>query len=260
MCLLPTEIGCQDYIVSDIEPIFSASPAVAAALSNERDEAGQNTLLSRRIPGGFLKVVAAKAPRNLRRHNVRILFINEADGMEATAEGSPIMLAERHPLSFPGRRTVMSSMPVQDDTSHVLRAYAQSGARIFEVPCPACGAMTKIRWTDMAWDEGASDRARFRCPIVEWKPESGTSRSWSQRGTGGRPVPKCGDMRVFDSTPSSTLHANVARGKLAAEFAVAKDDPTTLQTFDNTILGQGWRSKGDELAEDELAARAAPFG
>lgn len=48
--------------------------------------------------------------------------------------------------------------------------------------------------------------------------------------------------------------------KLAAEFLTAKDDPSTLQTFVNTILGQGWRGEGEELADDDLAARAEVFG
>ena len=33
LCLLPAEADCRDYMVSDIEPIFGASPALAAALS-----------------------------------------------------------------------------------------------------------------------------------------------------------------------------------------------------------------------------------
>ncbi|WP_368484133.1 terminase gpA endonuclease subunit [Phaeobacter sp. HF9A] len=51
-----------------------------------------------------------------------------------------------------------------------------------------------------------------------------------------------------------SLHANAAWGKLAAEFVAAKNDPSTLQTFVNTILGTGWRSDGDELAEEAQVA------
>ena len=146
LCLLPAEADCRDYVVSDVEPIFAASKAVADALADDSEDGERNTLLSRRFPGGSLKVVAAKAPRNLRRHNVRILFIDEADGMEATAEGSPIMLAERRTLSFPDRKIILGSTPVHDETSNVLRAYAQSDRRIFEVPCPECGAMYRNHW------------------------------------------------------------------------------------------------------------------
>ena len=48
--------------------------------------------------------------------------------------------------------------------------------------------------------------------------------------------------------------------KLAAEFLQAKDDPAELQTFVNTILGQGWREAGAEIDDAALQARAEPFG
>ena len=58
MIVLPTESDCRDYMVSDIEPIFEASPALSAVMSKDLDPSGRNTLLSRRFPGGTLKVTA----------------------------------------------------------------------------------------------------------------------------------------------------------------------------------------------------------
>ena len=164
LALLPTEADARDYMVSDIEPIFEASPALAGLLEADSGEAGRNTLLSRRFPGGSLKIVAAKSPRNLRRHNARIVLVDEADAMEPGAEGSPIALAEKRTLAFPDRKIVLGSTPVHEDTSHVLRAYAQSDQRIFEVPCPACGTFAEITWDAITWDEAAPETARWRCP------------------------------------------------------------------------------------------------
>ena len=65
LALLPTEADARDYMVSDIEPIFDASPVLRGALGDAEDEGGRNTLLSRRFAGGSLKIVAAKSPRNL---------------------------------------------------------------------------------------------------------------------------------------------------------------------------------------------------
>jgi hypothetical protein len=51
LALLPTESDCRDYVVSEIEPLFAATPAVAGLLTDgERD-----TLLSRRLSGGSIK-------------------------------------------------------------------------------------------------------------------------------------------------------------------------------------------------------------
>lgn len=260
LCLLPAESDCRDYVVSDIEPIFSASPAVASALAGDQDEAGRNTLLSRRFPGGSLKVVAAKAPRNLRRHNVRILMMDEVDGMAPTAEGSPILLAERRTLSFPDRKIVLGSTPVHEETSHVLRAYAQSDMRIFEVPCPCCGALSELQWGHIVWPEGQPEAARWRCPNCGEEIEERHKPAMVEAGRWRATAPEVQGHAGFRLNALISLHANAAWGKLAAEFVAAKNDPTTLQTFVNTILGQGWRSEGDELDESALAARAEAIG
>jgi phage terminase large subunit GpA-like protein len=91
LVLLPTEADARDYVVSDVEPVFNSTPVLRGTLSAAvGDEVERNTLLHRRFPGGSVKFVAARAPRNLRRHTARILLIDEADAMEIGAEGNPI--------------------------------------------------------------------------------------------------------------------------------------------------------------------------
>ncbi|PZX14602.1 phage terminase large subunit family protein [Celeribacter halophilus] len=260
LALLPTEADARDFVVSDLEPTFSASPMVASALSEEQDEAGRNTLLSRRFPGGSLKVVAAKSPRNLRRHNVRVLVIDEADAMEQTQEGSPITLAERRTLSFPDRRIIMGSTPTFEETSHVIRAYGKSDARVFEVPCPECGTFTEIQWRNIEWDEGQPETAYFRCPHCAARIEERHKAEIVQKGAWRATRPEVRGHAGFKLNALVSPHANASWGKLATEFLSAKDDPTLLQVFVNTILGEGWKGEGDELAEDELAARAEACG
>ena len=259
LCLLPTEADCRDYVVSDIEPIFSASPTLSGSIGDDRDEAGRNTILSRRFPGGSLKVVAAKAPRNLRRHNVRVLLCDEVDGMEASAEGSPILLAEKRTLSFADRKIVIGSTPVFEDSSHVLRSYAQSDGRVFEVPCPDCGELHEIGWGDIQWPEGAPERACYACPfcgsLVEERHKPAMVAAGSWRAT----RPHVQGHAGFRLNALVSLLANASWAKLATEFLSSKDDPALLQTFVNTILGQGWRESAEELDESELAARAEEF-
>ena len=259
LALLPTEADARDYMVSDLEPTFAATPTLAGLLTADAGEGGRNTLLSRRFPGGSLKVVAARAPRNLRRHNVRVLLIDEADAMEAGAEGSPIMLAERRTLSFANRKIVMGSTPIHEETSNVLRAYAASDQRIFEVPCPHCGARFELLWKHIHWPEGAPERAYAACPangcVIDERSKAAMVGAGAWRATAA--VTGHAGFRL--NALISGL-ANASWGKLAAEFVTAKADPATLQTFVNTILGQGWREAGEELDEAELAARAEPFG
>lgn len=204
-------------------------------------------------------MVAAKAPRNLRRHNVRVLFMDEVDGMEVTAEGSPIILAERRTMSFPDRKIVLGSTPVFEETSNVLRAYAQSDARVYEVPCPDCGGFSEILWDQIIWDAGAPETARWRCPDCAAEVPERHKADMVTAGHWRATRPEVQGHAGFRMNALIALHTNAAWSKLAAEFIAAKDDPSTLQTFVNTILGQGWRSDGDELDEADLVARAEAF-
>src|SRR5438876_6534698 len=45
LALLPTESDCRDYVVSEIEPLFAATPAVAGALAADVEEGARNTLM-----------------------------------------------------------------------------------------------------------------------------------------------------------------------------------------------------------------------
>lgn len=260
LCLLPAEADCRDYMVSDVEPIFAASPAVAKALAYDLDGDDRNTLMSRRFPGGSLKVVAAKAPRNLRRHNVRVLFMDEVDGMEPTSEGSPILLAEKRTLSFPDRKIVLGSTPVHEETSNVLRAFAESDARIFEVPCPECGAFAQIEWDDIVWDEGLPETARWKCPHCREEIEERHKPAMVEQGQWRATRPEITGHAGFHLNALVSLHTNASWPQLAREFLAAKKDPTTLQTFVNTILARGWSNAGGELDNEELENRAESFG
>ena len=260
LLLLPTEADCRDYVVSDLEPIFNATPALAGLLTAEADEAGRNTLLSRRFPGGSLKVIAAKAPRNLRRHNVRVLLVDEADAMEPGQEGNPLTLAERRTMSFANRKIVIGSTPTFEATSNVLRSYALSDKRVYECPCPACGTFTEVLWRHIEWQPDRPETAAFRCPHCESLIPEKHKRAMMDAGQWRATCPDVIGHAGFKINALVSPHANAAWGKLAAEFIAAKGQPDQLQTFVNTILAEGWKESAEELDENELAARAEPWG
>jgi phage terminase large subunit GpA-like protein len=292
LALLPTESDARDYMVSDVEPIFAASPALRGLLSDDVEEGERNTLLHRRFPGGSLKVVAARAPRNLRRHTARILLIDEADAMETTAEGNPIRLAERRTLTFANRKIVIGSTPVFEETSAVLASYAASDQRVFEVPCPSCGAFTEILWQHIEWPPSEPERAAFRCPhcteLIEERHKASMVAAGRWRATKvgspvdpslarvasgptiigspadpmltGSPADPVSRHAGFRLSALVSLLANASWGRLAAEFIEAKDRPEELQVFANTVLAQGWSAPGVEIDEAALASRAEDWG
>lgn len=260
LVLLPTESDARDHVVSDIEPVFEATPILCGTLSGEDGTGERNTLTARRFPGGSIKVLSARSPRNLRRHNARVLICDEADGMEITAEGNPLRLAERRTVSFANRKIIIGSTPLFSETSHVLRAYAESDQRVFECPCPACGGFTEIMWGHIEWQEGQPATAAFRCPHCAELVEERHKAAMVEQGRWRATRPDVRGHHGYRINALVSLLANATWAKLAAEFLGAKEDPAELQVFVNTILAQGWTESGEEIDDDALAARAEPFG
>ena len=259
LVLLPTEADCRDYTVSDIEPIFAASPVLRGALADDVEEGERNTLLSRRfLGGGSLKIVAARAPRNLRRHTARILIVDEADAMEVGAEGNPIRLGERRTLTYANRKIIVGSTPIFVDTSAVIRAYGESDGRIYECPCPECGTFTEISWAMIVWPEAKPEEAAFKCPHCQ---TTISERRKTRMVTAGRwrvTRPEIKNHAGFRLNSLISLLPNASWGKLAQEFLNAKDDPAELQVFTNTVLAQGWATPA-MVDETALRNRAEPF-
>ncbi|MGK9052132.1 phage terminase large subunit family protein [Neorhizobium petrolearium] len=259
LLLMPTEADCRDVVVSDLEPIFESSLPLRGLLSAEADETGRNTLLSRRFPGGSLKIVPSRAPRNLRRHNVRILLCDEVDGMENTAEGDPLLLAERRTLSFPNRKIVVGSTPVFED-GRVLSAYALSDMRIYECPCPYCGMLSEIVWKDIVWPEGEPQKAEWRCPSCSNTVPERLKAEMVANGGWRATRPEVIGHHGYKLNALISPHVNASWGRLAQEFVAAKGNPDNLRVFVNTYLAEGWRDGGEELDEDGLRSRTEPFG
>lgn len=258
----PTESDCRDYVVSDLEPLLDATPDLAGRLSYDPSGGGveRNTMMSRRFAGGFLKVIASKAPRNLRRHTARVLIVDEADAMPVGPEGPPIALAEVRTMSFADRKIIIGSTPLDAETSNVVRAYGMSDKRVFEVPCPECGEFTEILWRHIRWPEGDPSSAAYHCPecgaVIGEKHKTGMVEAGRWRVT----APEVQGHAGFRINALVSPLANASWGKLAAEFVDVSGDTDRLKPFVNTVLGEPWVENSEEADENELAGRVEPFG
>jgi phage terminase large subunit GpA-like protein len=175
------------------------------------------------------------------------------------AEGNPIRLGERRTMSFANRKIIIGSTPLYADTSAVLRAYAESDGRVFEVPCPACGGLTEIMWMHIEWEPGRPNTTAFRCPhcgeLIAERHKAAMVAAGAWRAT----RPEVRGHAGFRLNALVSLLVNASWGKLAAEFLAAREDPAELMVFTNTILAEGWREAASEIDESALASRVEPF-
>ena len=208
---------------------------------------------------------------------LEILIVDEADAAEIGAEGDPILLAEKRTLTFANRKIIIGSTPIFEDTSAVVRSYASSDSRVFEVPCPECGGFTEIMWQHIVWpgEEPAVEaapgvlakaavpakpgEAAFECPHCKTLIPERYKASMVASGAWRATKPDVEGHAGFRLNSLVSLLANASWGKLAVEFLAAKNMPDQLQTFVNTVLGQGW-SAPTMISEAALASRVEPIG
>ncbi|WP_236638150.1 phage terminase large subunit family protein [Mangrovicoccus ximenensis] len=257
IALQPTADDARDFSV-ELESLFEASPDLRGLLSDDGEDGKRSTMLARRFPGGSLKFLAAKSPRNLRRHTTRFLAMDEVDGYEVTQEGDPITLAEMRTLTFRDRKILMGSTPVFD-YGPITRKYEESDKRVFEVPCPSCGDFSEIRWADIRWAEGEPESAHWVCPNSGCCVDEKHKPAMVQAGRWRATAPEVKGHAGFAINCLVSPHFNARWSKLVSEFLNAKRSPETLQVFTNTILGQPWKTDGEDLDEHELYRRREPF-
>ena len=210
-------------------------------------------MLHRLFPGGSLKCVAGKSPRNMRRHTARVLMIDEVDAIEVSAEGDPVALAERRTMTFDDRKIIVGSTPISAETSHVVRSYLETDRRVFEVPCPACGAYTEIMWRHIEYDPAKpSETVGFTMPALRGADRGAAQAAMVRAGQWKITAPEVLDHAGFRLNSLVSLLANCAWGKLAAEYERVKDDDDRLKVFTNTLLGEPWQEAADQI--DQIGA------
>lgn len=269
--LVPTDDDCKGYAVDEMEPMFEASPALANILVKSRND-GRNKLTRKALlGGGSIKILAARSPRNLRRHDAKKLFCDEVDAMEITGEGDPLSLAEMRTFAHADRKIVVGSTPTEEDISIIDKRYKTSDQRIFEVPCPYCGTFFEILWQHIRWPQGVPEEAVCICPHCEVAHLEGApppqpindrqKLEMAEKGVWRATRPEVKNHRGYKINALVSGLANAAWPMLAAEYLKAKrGGPSELQVFANTVEGRPWATSIGRVDASGLAARVEPWG
>jgi phage terminase large subunit GpA-like protein len=269
--LVPTDDDARGYAVDEMEPLFEASPALQNILVKGRND-GRNKLTRKQLMGGgSIKILAARSPRNLRRHDAKKLFCDEVDAMEITAEGDPLYLAEKRTFAHADRKIVVGSTPTEEDFSIIDKRYNESDKRIFEVPCPHCGVFFEILWGHIRWPEGRPTEAVCICPHCEDAHSHGgpppkpildrQKGEMAENGVWRVTKPEILGHRGYKINALVSTLANAAWPKLADEFLKSKRaGPSELQVFANTVEARVWQTSIGRVDASGLAARVEPWG
>ncbi len=175
---------------------------------------------------------------------------------QAVAEGDPVSLAKRRAVSFWNRKIVLTSTPTIKGESRIEAAYETSDQRRYFVPCGECGEFQTLDWSNVIWDSGDTQSARYQCGSCESKWTDIERRRAITKGE-WRASQNCSGVAGFHL--SGLYSPFVTLGQAATEFVNAKKHPEILRTWVNTYLSESWEEDSEQLDTNKLIDRRETY-
>ena len=259
MVCQPTIEDCQGYSKEEIAPMLRDTPCLHGLVSDPKSKDGNNTLLQKNFPGGTLSLVGSNSARGFRRVSRRIVLFDEVDGYSASAgtEGDQIKLGIRRTEYYWNRKIVAGSTPTIKDFSRIERLFEQTNQQRYYVPCPECGHMQYLRWSNMKWRDNDPDTVAYACEDCGCLIPHSKKRWMVERGEWRATAPGNPKHVGFHIWAAYSYSPNASWSNLVEEFLQSKNDPEQLKTWINTILGEVWEeSAASKVGADGLMERA----
>ncbi len=254
----PTLEMAEGWSKDRLAPMVRDTPVLRERIADPKSRDSGNTLLHKKFTGGHLTIAGANSPVGLAMRPIRIVLFDEVDRYptSAGAEGDPVSLGKKRAATYWNRKMLGGSTPTFKGSSRVEAGFESSDQRYYFVPCPHCGEMQRLVWSQVRWPDDAPDLAIYVCKgcgaelTDRDKAEMLRAGEWratkQARGIAGFHISEL-------YSPWSTW------GEMAVAFLRAKRFPETLQTWINTSLGETWEDKGETLEPGGLMTRREPY-
>lgn len=250
----PTLSSMKMFSKERLSPMLRDSPSLAGLVRDARARDSDNTIDTKKFPGGNLAMVGSNSPAGLASRPVRAVFFDEVDRFERSAgtEGDPILLAIKRATTYWNRIIIMVSTPGDKDTSRIEEEFERGDMRRYWVPCPHCGEMQRLVWENVRWDDGDPETAYYVCDVKD-----GCGSAWTDQERNA--AVKLGEWRAEKPWNGNvSYHLNQLYSPFAPladgvrDFLDAKGNPEALKTWVNTFLGETWEDVGVRLDHTDL--------
>lgn len=228
-----------------IDPLIEECTTLKSVVSSPKAKDKGNTILSKDFQGGVLVMTGANSAVGLRSMPARYLFMDEIDGYppDIDGEGDPILLAECRTATFSKRKKIfLVSTPTIKGLSNIEREFGMTDQRYYVVPCPYCHKFQRLVWENIRSTEEAVMYECEHCHTLiaeHYKTQMLANGFWQPSAPGDG---------ISAGFHLSSLYSPV--GWLSWKECVdiyekAKKNPTLMQGFQNTILGETYEQEND---------------
>jgi phage terminase large subunit GpA-like protein len=247
MAVQPTVEMAKRNSKQRIDPLIEESEVLRTLVRDPRSRDSSNTVLSKEFPGGVLVMTGANSAVGLRSMAARYLFLDEVDGYpgDVDGEGDPINLALARTRTFSRRKVFLVSTPKITGMSRIEAAFEESDKRLFFVPCPVCREFQVLKFPQLRWPKGEPEKAVYVCEHCGQEIANHQKQWMLPRGAWRATAKGDGKTAGFHL---SSLYSPVgwfSWGEAAKQFEQAQKNPSLLQVFVNTVLGETWTLLGE---------------
>lgn len=262
LLLQPTKEVAESWSNDRLKPMLRDTPCLRGKIQEGKDNG--NTVLHKSFPGGHITMVGANSPSGLASRPIRVVLLDEVDRypLSAGKEGDPVKLAIKRTTTFWNRKIVKCSTPTIKGLSKIDNSFRKSDQRYFFVPCPHCGVMQKIMWSNVVWDkneagEGLPDTAAYCCPHCGslWNDVERWAAIAKGEWRASKPFRGHAGFSLWEGYSPWVKLSEIVTSFLDAK----KDGPEALQTFINTSLGECWEDKGESVDDSVLYERREDY-
>lgn len=147
----PTLDAGKKWIRGQLMKMVKATPCMQGLLKEPRERDSNSSMMDRHFPGGDLTVVGANSPAGLRQLTKRVVYQEEIDADEVSAEGDAVALADGRSETFHNAVRIKTSTPGLKGFSRIEEIFDRSDKQYYHVPCPCCGHFQHLQWKQVKW-------------------------------------------------------------------------------------------------------------
>lgn len=277
IAVFPREKSAKDFAAEKFDPMVRATRPLAERINLKSRSLG-NSQTRKHYPGGAIKLVGSNSPADVKSTSARVVIVEEPDDASTNVrgQGDAIKLAEERAKAYPDHLVLIGGTPTAKGASSIEAEILASDQRRYQVPCPHCGEFHVPSWERVVIPEDEEQPAREIYGQARWEaayytcPACGTA--WSEeerheairRGHFEATAPASGAVGFLVNELMSLFAGSrvpvLARKFLEARHKQDEGDNSEMIAFWNSTLGIPWEFRGELPEEEELRARAEPYG
>lgn len=243
---------CLLVYLERVAPMIESTPNLSLKVKPSRERDSGNTLLMKEFINDHLLIMGgANAASGLASMPFRYLGGDEIDRwpLEVDDEGSPVDIVEARTRTFGARKKhCWTSTPTLAGRSAIWSKFMESDQRRYNLPCPQCKHYQILSWDRMRYDplDPLLPHRLSRAPVMicencgEGMDEHAKGR-WYREDL-GKWIAEAPDSPIKGYHLSS-LYAPLgwlSWTDIVLAYERAKDDPSRLRPWTNTVLAECW--------------------